>query len=138
MDLEKVKKEAESNNLPIDDIKADSDTNQYNSEYEPDNFVTELIYLTKKDNSVWCSKSTINAWVKKIFNTEYSLYPISHATYILSSSADLYSSGGSTVTCIKIKNGVTSYPSCTIGSNSITFEGLSPNNTQYYTLWAFE
>ncbi|AEY66607.1 hypothetical protein [Clostridium sp. BNL1100] len=76
--LEKVQQEASENGENPEAIKADTDINQYNSKYEPDNFVTELVYFTKINGEVWCAKCTKDAWVRKPWNLEYSLYPISY------------------------------------------------------------
>ena len=73
-----VKEEAKKLEVPqdlIDDIKADTDTNQANDDSEE--LCTVLIKYFKKDGRVWFTKTTQNVVLKKPQELGYKRYPIS-------------------------------------------------------------
>lgn len=83
--VEDAKREAE--NSPggqPNDITADDETEQPNTDkLENDNQVTVFVRLWKNHDTgtIWCSKSTEKAWVRKAWDTGLELYPVAYFSW---------------------------------------------------------
>lgn len=81
--VDSVHEEARSNGIPEDDITsiiADSDQNLANEDHDS-NLVSVIIKLWKENGTVRCAKTTQNVYVKKPWDTELKLYPVSYMSW---------------------------------------------------------
>ena len=79
--LQNAKEEARQLGVPedqIDNIKADDDNNLYNpSDTRSDNLVTVLVKMYRQNGTIWAVKSTKDMILRKPWDLQYTLYPVS-------------------------------------------------------------
>ena len=81
--IDSVREEAKANGISEDDITsiiADSDQNLANEDHDS-NLVSVIIKLWKENGSVHCVKTTQNVYVRKPWDTELKLYPVSYMSW---------------------------------------------------------